>query len=113
MHIALHFVKGGGQDGNDHKVRAGQRALQAVGHGIAPVGHRLGTGADPFPDGPVLFGGVPVNIVQPHLALHAGVQRDIGHEPPGPAPGAAANVGHSKAGHAILFVLHVVSPSYR
>ena len=46
MHVGGHLVKGAGQDGNHHEVRAGEGFLEGIGHLVLPLRLGVRMGAD-------------------------------------------------------------------
>ena len=102
--IAFHFPEGGGQDGNDDKIRTGQGLLQASADLIGPAGNRVRMGADPAADDLVALRGFPVNIVQADNAAQVRICRQVRHESPGPSPGTAADICDGK----FLCVMHTL-----
>ena len=110
MDVRLHFVKGAGQDGDDHKVRAGQRFLQGIADLIGPAGRRVRMGADFFTDDPVPLRGFPVDIVQAYGATDFAVQGKILHKAPGPSAGTAADIGNRKFVNILNCLTHKMPP---
>ena len=109
VHIALHFLKGRGQDGNHDEVRPRQRFLQASADFIFPAGHRVRMRADPVADHLVPLRRGPVDIIQPDRSAHVPVHRQVLHKAPGPAAGTAADVGHLQFLHSLRCVhLHIL-----
>ena len=94
--VAFHFIKGAGQDGDDHEVRACQRFLQGRTDFIGPAGHRFRTGADFTADDPVAFRGFPVDVIQADRAAQIWIHGQVCHKAPGPPPGSPADIGDNQ-----------------
>ena len=94
MDIGLHLIKGAGKDGDDHEVGA----RKGLGKGgdclIAPVGFGPLGGAELISDDLIVFCGLKINIIESHLPADVAAGGQIAHQSPGPAPGAAADVGN-------------------
>ena len=66
-------------------------------------------GTDLFADDPVSFRCFNVDIIQADTAAQIRVHGQVCHEPPGPAPGAAADIGDRQ----FLRVMHQMIPPIR
>ena len=106
MDVCFHLVKGAGENGNHHEVRSRQRLGQAVADPVAPVAQSLGPGVHPAADDPVGLGGLPVDVIEGHLAAQGGLNGQIRHKVPGPAPGASADVGQPQVQGLSVFISH-------
>ena len=101
--VALHFPEGAGENGDHDKICAGEGFLQRIADLIGPAGDGVRVGADFLADDPVALRSFFVDIVEADGSADFRIRGQIGHEPPGPAAGAAADVGDLK----VFYVRHL------
>ena len=111
VYIAFHFVKGAGNDGNNHEIRT----LQGFPYGF----HRLVIPwrlavlkflyliSNHF----ISFGGFQINIIQINTSAHVIRRSQITHQPPCPSAGTAPYVGNLKILCFTVYIPHTVPPS--
>lgn len=106
VHVVFHLVEGAGQDGQHHEIGAGQRFFQGVHRLELPAVLVLFPGEQLVADDLVGFCGVEVNVVQINFTADALFQREVAHQAPGPAAGAAADVCDMNSVRLIVAYFH-------